>query len=178
MLPGRIDVHRDRHYGPMSAKPRCYVASPLGFSEAGRYYYARVLLPALEPYVEPIDPWTLVSEEELAQAARDGAERDLAAEIGRRNTAALAECQLLVAVLDGQEVDAGTAAEIGYASALGLRCLGLRTDHRQTGETGATVNLQVESFLVASGGSVAGSLDELLAALREAVADRHVRVAA
>ena len=41
------------------ARPRCYVASPLGFTEAGRRYYADVYLPALAEVVTPVDPWTL-----------------------------------------------------------------------------------------------------------------------
>jgi nucleoside 2-deoxyribosyltransferase len=142
------------------------VASPLGFSEPGRYYYARVLLPALEEIVDPVDPWSLITEEELAEAARTGAERELAADIGRRNKKAMVESELLVGILDGQELDSGTAAEIGYASALGMPCLGLRTDHRKNGEAGATVNLQVEAFIVLSGGEIVASLEQLLVALR------------
>lgn len=153
----------------MGDRPRCYIASPLGFSEAGRHYYGDVLLPALSQLVEPVDPWALVSDEEVSAALDAGTERELAAEIGRRNKEALESSRLLVAVLDGQELDSGTAAEIGYASALGLVCLGLRSDHRQTGEMGAKVNLQVEAFLVMSGGGIAGSLDELLDALRTTV---------
>lgn len=161
----------------MSAKPRCYVASPLGFSEAGRHYYRQVLLPALAHHVEPVDPWSLVSDQEIERAAEAGGEREMAAEIGRRNREALDSCDLLVAVLDGQEIDAGTAAEVGYASALGLPCLGLRTDHRETGEPGAVVNLQLESFIVMSGGRIAKSLDEMLGALREAT-ERNIAKAA
>ncbi|HXS35042.1 MAG TPA: nucleoside 2-deoxyribosyltransferase [Solirubrobacterales bacterium] len=153
----------------MTPGPRCYIASPLGFSEAGRHYYAEVLLPALSQLVEPVDPWALVSDQEIAAALDAGTEKEFAAEIGRRNKEALESCRLLVAVLDGQEIDSGTAAEVGYASALGLVCLGLRTDHRQSGERGATVNLQVESFLIASGGGIADSLDALIADLRRAV---------
>jgi nucleoside 2-deoxyribosyltransferase len=152
--------------GSMDARPRCYVASPLGFTEAGRHYYQKILLPALAEVVEPVDPWILVSDSELAKARAGGTERELAAEIGVRNTKALKSCELLVAVLDGQELDSGTAAEVGYASALGIRCLGLRTDHRKSGEIGATVNLQVESFLVTSGGFIAESLKDLVEALR------------
>ncbi|HEY2334839.1 MAG TPA: nucleoside 2-deoxyribosyltransferase [Solirubrobacterales bacterium] len=147
----------------MPGKLRCYVASPLGFFEAGRHYYAEVLLPALSQLVEPVDPWALVSKREIAAARKARTEKAFAAEIGRRNTEALKSSRLLFAVLDGQEVDSGTAAEIGYASALGLTCLGLRTDLRKTGERGATVNLQIESFLIVSGGSIAASLDALLA---------------
>jgi nucleoside 2-deoxyribosyltransferase len=153
----------------MLVRPRCYVASPLGFSEAGRHYYAEILLPALERYVEPVDPWALVSDDEMVKAARTGTEREMAAEIGRRNRNALADCEMLVAVLDGQEVDSGTAAEIGYGSALGLLCLGLRTDRRDAGEVGAMVNLQVESFLVMAGGRITRSLEELLTELRMVV---------
>jgi nucleoside 2-deoxyribosyltransferase len=153
------------------ARPRCYIASPLGFSEAGRYYYREILLPALTEIVEPVDPWALVTDEEIAAASEAGGEREMAAEIGRRNKEALTSCRLLLAVLDGQELDSGTAAEIGYASALGLTCLGLRTDHRETGEVGARVNLQVEAFIVMSGGAIAGSFDECLALLRSKAAD-------
>jgi nucleoside 2-deoxyribosyltransferase len=140
----------------LSDKPRCYVASGLGFTEAGRRYYADVYLPALATVVTPVDPWT------LGDAAVGSAE------IGRRNAEAIESCTLLAAHLDGQEVDSGTAAEIGYAAAKGLRCFGLRTDMRQSGEPGATVNLQVEHFIVASGGSIAASLDELINELRRA----------
>jgi nucleoside 2-deoxyribosyltransferase len=162
----------------MSMRPRCYVASPLGFSEAGRYYYTEVLLPALENFVEPVDPWALVADDEIAAAIRAGTEHEMAAEIGRRNRDALVTCSLLVAILDGQEVDSGTAAEVGYASAMGLLCLGLRTDHREAGETGAAVNLQVESFLVMSGGRLTRSLDELLAELQNATARNAANAAA
>ncbi len=150
----------------MGVRSRCYVASPLGFTEAGRHYYEHVLLPALAEVVEPVDPWILVSDSELDEARAKGTERELAAEIGRRNAEAIKSCKLLVAVLDGQELDSGTAAEVGYASALGIRCFGLRTDHRKSGEIGATVNLQVESFLVTSGGFIADSLESLVEALR------------
>lgn len=44
--------------------------------------------------------------------------------------AALKECDVVVAVLDGVDVDCGVAFEIGFAVALGSRFLGLKTDHR------------------------------------------------
>jgi nucleoside 2-deoxyribosyltransferase len=156
----------------MSWKPRCYVASPLGFSEPGRLYYEQVLLPTLRSAVEIVDPWTLVSADEIARAAELGEERKFAQEIGRRNSEALAGSQLLVAVLDGQELDSGTAAEVGYASALGLTCFGLRSDFRQTGEPGATVNLQVETFILRSGGRITTTPS----ALCEAIADKAGRM--
>ncbi|HLY47969.1 MAG TPA: nucleoside 2-deoxyribosyltransferase [Solirubrobacteraceae bacterium] len=150
---------------PSSTLPRCYVASPLGFTASGRHYYTNVLLPALSRVVHPVDPWALTSGGEWARVAREGRTHELARLAGRRNSDAIRSCALLVAILDGQEVDAGTAAEVGFGAALGLTCLGLRTDLRTTGEAGTTVSLQVESFIEQSGGHVFDQLDDLLADL-------------
>lgn len=148
-----------------AARPRCYIASPLGFSEPGRAYYAEHYVPALAEHVEPVDPWTLSLPEEFAAARAAGRAHAFGIEVGERNATAIRGSQLLVAQLDGQEVDAGTAAEVGYAAALGLPCLGVRSDLRATGEPGMRVNLQLEAFIVLSGGFVAGSLEELVARL-------------
>ena len=147
------------------ARPRCYVASPLGFTEAGRHWYREVYLPALAEVVEPVDPWALTSPAEVQTALREGREAELCREIGARNTRALRTCTLLVALLDGQELDAGTVAELGYGAALGLTCFGLRTDLRQTGEAGAHCNLQVEAFVLESGGEILDSVPGLVAAI-------------
>lgn len=148
-----------------SPRPRCYIASPLGFTEAGRHYYAGVYLPALAAVVDPVDPWTLTSQQEIAAARAGGREHALALEIGRRNIAAIRSCTLLAAHLDGQEPDSGTVAEVGFATGIGLRCFALRTDIRQCGEPGVSVNLQVEAFIIDSGGQLTASLDELVGAL-------------
>jgi nucleoside 2-deoxyribosyltransferase len=147
------------------ARPRAYVASPLGFSEAGRAYYAERYLPALREHVTPVDPWTLSLPEEFAAATAEGRAHEFGLEVGARNADAIRGAQLVVAHLDGQEVDAGTASEVGYAAALGLPCVALRSDLRSSGEPGMTVNLQLEAFVALSGGFVAKSLDELVARL-------------
>ncbi|HEV2059215.1 MAG TPA: nucleoside 2-deoxyribosyltransferase [Solirubrobacteraceae bacterium] len=150
-----------------AARPRCYVASPLGFSEPGRAYYAQRYLPALAEHVEPVDPWALSLPEEFAAARETGREHAFAIEVGERNAAAIRGARLLIAQLDGQEVDAGTAAEVGYAAALGLPCLGVRSDVRASGEPGMRVNLQLEAFIVLSGGFIAASLGELVSRLAQ-----------
>ena len=43
---------------------------------------------------------------------------------------ALSSSDMVVAVLDGMEVDAGVAYEIGYAKALGKAIIGIKTDYR------------------------------------------------
>jgi len=153
------------------SRQRCYIASPLGFSEAGRHYYREVYLPALAAVVEPVDPWALTTPEEIDNARATGCEREMMLKIGRRNTEAIRSSHLLAALLEGQEVDSGTAAELGYAAGLGKPCFGLRSDFRQTGEEGVAVNLQVESFVIQSGGEIVASLEELITVLREAATE-------
>jgi nucleoside 2-deoxyribosyltransferase len=69
-------------------------------------------------------------------------------------------------VLDGADVDSGTAAEIGYAFACGRPIVGYRSDLRRAGEhDGVVVNLQVEYFIRASGGTIVAALDDLPSAL-------------
>ncbi len=144
------------------ALPACYVASPFGFSEAGRAYYYDTLVPALAEVVEVVDPWAISGADEFAAAIEGGTLEAFVLEVGRRNAEAIRRSSLLVACLDGSDVDSGTASEVGYASALGIRCVGLRTDLRESGERGALVNLQVQSFIVHSGGAVVTSLERLL----------------
>ena len=150
-----------------AGRPRCYVASPLGFSESGRAYHAERYLPALAEHVDPIDPWGLSLPAEFEAAREAGREHAFAIEVGERNANAIRGARLLIAQLDGQEVDAGTAAEVGYAAALGLPCLGVRSDLRRSGEPGMRVNLQLEAFIVLSGGFIARSLDDLVGRLAQ-----------
>jgi nucleoside 2-deoxyribosyltransferase len=79
-------------------------------------------------------------------------------EIFQANLFALAGCDLMVAMLDGPQVDDGTAWEVGYFYSQGKRIYGIRTDFRRAGESdGSKVNLMVER----SCRQVAGSLEEL-----------------
>jgi nucleoside 2-deoxyribosyltransferase len=151
------------------ARPRCYLASPLGFTDDGLRLLDEVYLPRLRTVVEPVNPWELTSADEVRAARGARRRRELWHEIGARNAAAIASCTLLVAYLEGQELDGGTAAEVGYAAALGVRCYGLRSDRRLTGEPDARVNLQVEYFIAASGGTIVRTLEKLVAELRSAV---------
>ena len=57
---------------------------------------------------------------------RRDAWRQLNEEIGANNRAAIDGARGLVAILDGADVDSGTAAEIGYAFARGKLIVGYR----------------------------------------------------
>lgn len=71
---------------------------------------------------------------------------DSPAEIFQSNIKALSECRIMVAILDGPQVDDGTAWEMGYHYARGGRILGIRTDFRKAGEAASSkVNLMIEN---------------------------------
>ena len=145
--------------------PAIYVASPLGFSEPGARYLSEVLHPALlAAGFSILDPW---ESGRILIAAAGGAELSaINAELGAANAALIRRAAAIFAVLDGTDVDSGTAAEIGYASGLGRTIVGLRTDFRMAGDNAATpVNLQVLHFIEASGGAFATELDAAVAAL-------------
>ncbi len=77
----------------------------------------------------------------------------------------------MLAVLDGVDVDSGTAAEIGYAFAKCKKILGYRGDFRLSADNdGSTVNLQVEYFIRASGGTIITTIKQLNAELKKLAA--------
>ncbi len=151
-------------------KLKIYIASPYGFSEAGRTFYHTQLIPALEGVgLEVLDPWKLAPQEKIdaVKAMPYGAEKrdtwaQLNMEIGANNQKLIDESDGLIAILDGPDVDSGTAAEIGYAFAKGKRIIGYRGDFRLAAENeGGIINLQVEYFIRKGGGTIVPSLDQL-----------------
>jgi nucleoside 2-deoxyribosyltransferase len=157
-------------------KPIAYVASPLGFSDAGVLFHDTMLLPLIDEIgFEIRNPWALTPEELInsVQALPYGQERKEAWEkinpvIGNNNREAIEESDLIIAVLDGPDVDSGTAAEIGYGSGLKKPVFGYRGDFRPGGENeGSIVNLQVEFFVRLNGGGIVTDLESLKAVLTE-----------
>jgi nucleoside 2-deoxyribosyltransferase len=154
---------------------RLYLAGPLGFSEAGRQFHASTLVRLLTSHgYRVLDPWTLTPQRKIDRirrmrsgATRRNAWRALNREIAEQNRRAIDRSNGMVAVLDGVDVDSGTAAEIGYAFAKRKRIVGYRGDVRPSGENeGSIVNLQVEYFIRASGGTIVGTVDDLGNVLR------------
>lgn len=138
-----------------------YVASPLGFSFPTRLFYETVLLSSLaKAGFALLDPWELPAGASFTDPVDPMA-------IGGKNARMIEDAEAVLAVLDGPDVDSGTAAEIGYAAALGRPVVGYRTDIRQSGEAGAVVNLQVEYFIRITGGQIETSLEDAVALLVE-----------
>ena len=152
--------------------PTVYVASPLGFSDVTRSFSDDVLLPRLRARgFDVLDPWAGGGAITAALALTDHDEqlnelRRANEAVGRANAEMIEVSDGVFAVLDGPDVDSGTAAEVGYASALGRPIVGWRSDLRSAGDNaGAVVNLQVQHFIERTGGRIAATLDEAAAAL-------------
>ena len=148
--------------------PKVYLASPLGFSPEQKPYLERIKARLRQLGYEVFDPWA----QPFSQAIRKASEIEdyherikaftrLAQEIGVVNENAIRECDVLLGVLDGPDVDSGTAAEIGFAVGSGRRCFGLRTDWRDSGEFGLPLNLQVLHFIEKSGGRLFRSIEDI-----------------
>lgn len=150
--------------------PKIYLASPLGFSESGKLFYYEKLIPmVVESGFKVLDPWVLTTDETLKPAMvlpygqkKKNTWQKINKIIGRNNVKAIKNSNLIIAVLDGTDVDSGTASEIGYGAALGKPVIGYRSDFRLSGDNdGAIINLQVEYFIKLNGGTIAADLNEL-----------------
>jgi nucleoside 2-deoxyribosyltransferase len=141
--------------------PSVYLAGPGGFDAGGRTWHRVVRDRLLVAGFAVLDPWE-VSAGVFASAfghvspiARRDALRSANRSAGAANAAMVRDADAVFALLDGVDVDSGTAAEIGYAAAVGTPVVGYRTDWRTTGDNeAAAVNLQVEYFVEASGGTI------------------------
>lgn len=152
---------------------RIYLAGPLGFSELGRAQQERLVRHVMDLGYEILDPFRLTPQEEFDRIARLGsleqqreAWRALKGRVGETNRQAIDDSDGVLAILDGTDVDSGTAAEIGYACAREKPVVGYRGDFRLASDNpGSIVNLQVEYFIHRSGGEIVTSLDAIGAAL-------------
>ncbi len=80
---------------------------------------------------------------------------------------ALSDCDVVVAVLDGECVDSGTAFEVGYACARGMPVVGVKTDVRVFSSS-EEVNLMVEKAVkLIKTSDIQELVDKLLKTLEE-----------
>lgn len=154
-----------------------YLAGPSGFTEPGLAWHNNVLIPAvLQAGLVPMDPWGNQSAiHEVLTTMDFGAERRDALRVanleqGRYDLSLVRGSRAILAVLDGCDVDSGTALEIGYGFALGLLIVGLRTDIRGSGDNeGSEVNLMIETCIEDSGGIYTTNPQEAVDFIRRAL---------
>lgn len=146
-----------------------YTASPGGFAESTIRYHKDLVEILRDAGFRVLDPWELTPQSEvesILQMSLGDEKVQKLVEMDRlitdRNIDAICESDMIFATLDGQEVDSGTAHEMGLGFALGLVICGLRSDFRQSGENlGCRVNMQVEASIHNSGGKFYTSLSEV-----------------
>lgn len=107
---------------------RMYLAGPL-FSEAEQAWLRNFQIELQGHGYDVLWPYKIFDQEEIKTW---GDETALKIMEGCRD--ALETCDLVVALLDGTQVDDGTAWEIGYACAKEIPVVGIRTDMRYGGE--------------------------------------------
>jgi len=141
---------------------RIYLAGPL-FTEAERQWHRGIklrieaLLKRRGIEAKVIWPYELLTEEEIHVLGHRAKEKIFT--LCRRE---LLRADMLVALLDGPQVDDGTAWEIGCFHALRqgrAPILGVRTDFRRAGET---EDSRVNAMIEMSCDTIAGSGEELL----------------
>jgi len=149
---------------------KLYIASPLGFNEAGQFFMQQCLFPLLQNHnIQIIDPWSLTPPALINQISllHQGPNRIsqwqvLNKQIAQNNCNGILSADAMLAILDGADIDSGTAAEIGFAAAHKKLIIGYRNDFRLAGDNeGALINLQVQYFIQASGGVILNSLSQL-----------------
>src|SRR2546427_11615356 len=102
----------------MKGRARIYMASPLGFSEAGRHFYNSVLVPFVASLgYHVLDPWTLTDPRKIEAVQRmpygpkrRGARPQLQRRIGATHPAAVGGAHGGGAVLDRPDADSGSRA--------------------------------------------------------------------
>ncbi|MBI5249034.1 MAG: nucleoside 2-deoxyribosyltransferase [Desulfomonile tiedjei] len=148
---------------------KVYLASPLGFSPEWKSYRDKIKRLLTDLAFTVLDSWDPKFHKVIEEAsaiqdwpARVAAFRDIARQIGRANEDMIRTCDIVFGVLEGAEVDSGTASEIGFAAGLGKKCYGLRSDFRDSGDfDGIPINLQVLYWIEASAGKRFRKIEEL-----------------
>lgn len=160
-------------------KPKCYFASPLGFSEVTKEWYQALLKEAGE-FVLPIDPFAHASKYHIEAIF---SEKDLAArklkwnEMAKDNFCLIEESDMIVIVLDGEPPDTGMANEAGFAYAMNyfgikkMPIIGYRNDVRSGGDGELGFNAMfLPGMIETGGGEVRGTRADLVAAIRDTAA--------
>ena len=114
---------------------KIYLSAPL-FTQVERKWN-RMLAAALEEHIEGakvILPQDFTFSQSFNRAA------DFP-ELFKECLRTLEEADLVVAVLDGPDVDSGAAFEVGYAYARGIPIIGIRTDYRKSQDRGLNLML-------------------------------------
>jgi len=144
---------------------KIYLAGPL-FSESERGWLSEIRdrIEKVDQGISVIWPYELIPPENVNSSSEQGKQ-----EIFQICKSYLDKVDVLVCVLDGPQVDDGTAWEIGYfycMHANKLPIIGIRTDFRNAGETEHSI---VNAMIEGSCSKIVHSSEELFEVLRQQV---------
>lgn len=126
---------------------KIYLAGPL-FTEGERNFCVFLKQRLERMGFEVLWPWELTDQ--------SGGSSLLNQKIFQTNVSAIDSADFLVAILDGSDVDSGTAWELGYAHSRGKKILGIRTDFRLSGDNPeSVVNIMISQSILQIARSVA-----------------------
>lgn len=131
---------------------KIFLAGPL-FSEAERNYNLAI---AVRLRKEGFQVWLPQEEGIIKQGTAPEKEY-----LFKKDLEGIRDSTVILAILDGTDVDAGTAFELGYAHAIGKPLYGMKTDYRSFSPV-ENVNLMIEVPVR----QIFRSLEEVIAALR------------
>ena len=152
---------------------KIYLAGPI-FSEADQQWLRRLKI-RIEEFarekdteIEVIWPYELISQTDIESLGNRAKQ-----EVFDRCKSSLDQADLLIALLDGSQVDDGTAWEVGYFYSIKgrSRIIGIRTDFRRAGETESSV---VNAMIEMSCRKIVGSVEELMGVLTVLVRSNFV----
>lgn len=132
---------------------RIFLAAPL-FSEAERDFNSKV---ATTLRKEGFEVW-LAQEHKFVEDHSNKEKRAIFSE----DLDALKKSDLILAVLDGVDVDSGVSFEMGFGHATGKPIVGLKTDHRVFSRV-ESINLMLEAPLAKLCKSLVEAIDVLKA---------------
>lgn len=161
---------------------KIYLAGPHGFSEISVKGVAQLKNILIRKF-EIIDPFQYKPNQELGRKIKLLSDKfyntevttpnksyppvisqmkEINVKIALNNENLLRSADKVFAILDGSDVDSGTAAEIGMAYILGKEIYGYRGDFRLSSDNIASIiNLQVEYCINRSNGKIFRSLSEV-----------------
>ncbi|RLG57024.1 MAG: nucleoside 2-deoxyribosyltransferase [Hadesarchaea archaeon] len=131
---------------------KVFIAGPL-FSQAEREFNLK-----LDRFLRRHGFETILPQRDLGQLWKVKSDKEYG-KLYRKDLRGIEKSDLLVAVLDGPDVDSGTAFEIGYASAIGKPVIGLKTDIRVFAREEEINNMLAQSLKIVK------NFDELLSLL-------------
>ncbi len=149
---------------------KAYLAGPLGFDAPGRMYLDKMIdyLSKEFPKLEVINPFKLTP---LKDIMENGLKK-MSATIYKNDIAALIESDFIIAVLNGAQVDDGTAYELGYfkgyLNAFGVdkKIIAYRDDFRNACNDGEGIdfNLMINEPIIKP---IARNLEELVNIIKD-----------